>query len=88
MASSTQWSIRLFYLLGILPTMPKVSLINQFVMPVALLFILFTEPRVGKAQAKRLEEDLRSHRNCRHVYSLLAGMAAITQPLSWLMQQL
>ena len=30
-----------------------------------------------KAWAKRLEEDSRSHRNCRHVYSLLAGAAAV-----------
>ena len=46
------------------------------------LCALFAEPRVGKAQAKRLEEDTRSRRNCRHVYSLLAGAedaaAAIT----------
>ena len=32
------------------------------------LFSLFDEPREGKAQAKRLEEDERSHRNCRHVF--------------------
>ena len=39
------------------------------VMPIVLLFTLcslFAEPRVGKAQAKRLEEDARSHRNRRH----------------------
>ena len=42
----------------------------------------------GKAQAKRLEEDAGSHRNCRHVYSLLAGVAALTQPVSYLTQQL
>ena len=29
-----------------------------------LLCTLFVEPRVGKTQAKRLEEDLRSHTNC------------------------
>ena len=59
-------------------------LLILFVTPVFLLFTpftLFVEPRVGKAQAKRLEEDLRSHRNCRQVYSLLVGMAAITQSL-------
>lgn len=75
MASSTQWSIRLFFLLGILPTMPDVSLVNLFVAPVVLLFILFAEPRVGKAQAKRLGEDWRSRRNCGRII------------LSWLMQQ-
>ena len=44
--------------------------------------------KVSKAWAGELEEDLRSHRKCRHVYSPLAGTAAITQPLSWLTQQL
>ena len=42
------------------------------------LFTLFTEPRVGKAPAKSLEEDSRSCRIFRHVYSLLAYTAAIT----------
>ena len=51
------------------------------------LFALFTEPRVGKARAKSLEEDARICRKCRHIYSLLAGVVAITQPLSWLTQQ-
>ena len=63
--------------------------------PVVLLFIpftLFVEPRVGKAQAKRLEEDLRSCRSCRHVYSLLPGVAAIAADmlyslLPWLTQR-
>ena len=32
-------------------------------MPIALLFILFVEPREGKARARRLEEDGRSCRN-------------------------
>ena len=41
------------------------------------LCALFTEPRVGKAWAERLEEDGRSHRNCRHIYSLMAGIAVI-----------
>lgn len=27
-----------------------------------------TEPRVGKAQAGKLEEDERSRRNCRHTF--------------------
>ena len=48
-----------------------------FTAPIVLLFTLFAESRVGKAQTKRLEEDLRSHRNCRPVYSLLAGAAAV-----------
>ena len=34
------------------------------------LSILFAELRVGKVQAQRLEGDLRSHRNYRHIYSL------------------
>ena len=61
-----------------------------FVIPVVSLLTvsaLFAEPRAGKAQAKRLGGDSRSHRKCRHVYSPLAGKAAITQPLSWLTQQ-
>ena len=51
-----------------------------FMTPAVLLFTLltlFAEPRVGKAQTKRLEEDSRSHKNCRYVYSLLADAAAI-----------
>ena len=65
-------------------------LVILFMIPIVLLFplsSLFTEPRVGKACAKSLEGDLRSHRNCRYVYSLLTGTTAITQPLSWLTQQ-
>ena len=46
-------------------------------MPVVLLITLFTEPRVGQAQAKRLEGDSRSRRSCRHIYSLLADTAAV-----------
>ena len=51
----------------------------MLVLFVALTVLLFTlstlvaEPRVGKVQAKRPEEDARSLRNCRHIYSLLAG---------------
>ena len=72
------------YLLGILPTTPIILLIIQFA--------LFTEPRVGKALAKRQEEESRNHRNCRHVYSLLADAAAIAvyvlySLLLWLIQQ-
>ena len=62
-----------------------------FVISIVLLltlFTLFTEPGVGKARVKRLKEDLRCCRSCRHIYSLLVGMAAITQPLSLLIQQL
>ena len=62
-------------------------LLILFMTPVVSLFTLFTEPTVGKVQAKRLEGDVRSRRNCRHIYSPLAGMAAITQPLSCLVQQ-
>ena len=59
-------------------------------MPVVLLFAWFAEPRVGKARAKRLEGDSRSHRNYRrslfspgwhgshNTASLLAGTIAIT----------
>lgn len=53
------------------------------------LFPQFTEPMVGKAGAKRLEENARSCRNHRSSYSLLAGAAAIAADplyslLSWL----
>ena len=48
---------------------------------------LFAEPVVGKTWAKRLEENVTSCRNYRLIYSLLTGVAAITQPLSWLTQQ-
>ena len=59
------------------------------------LSALFAEPRVGKARAKRLEEESRSCRDCRLVYSpgwhgshntaslladAAAGAAATTQP--------
>ena len=47
----------------------------------------FIEPRVGKARAKRLEEDARNHWNCRCIYSLLVVKAATTGPLPWLTQQ-
>ena len=48
------------------------------------LSTLFAEPRVGKEQAKRVEEDSRSCRNCRCGYSLLAGAATLYSLLSWL----
>lgn len=60
-------------------------LLIPFVMPVVMLFTLFTlfaEPRVGKARAKKLEEDARSHRKCRHVYSLLADVAAVAAAIA------
>ena len=47
----------------------------------------FIEPRVGKARAKRLEEDAKSHWNCRCIYALLVVQAATTGPLPWLTQQ-
>ena len=59
-------------------------LLILFMTPVVLMVTLFAEPRVGKTQAKRLEGDLRSCRNCRHSTaaitsaSLLADAAAIT----------
>ena len=40
---------------------------------------LFAEPRVGKAWAKRLEGDLRSQRNYKHIYFLLAGTGNETE---------
>ena len=52
-----------------------------FVTPDVLLFTLsalFTEPRVSKVQANSPEEDARSHRNCRYIYSLLGATEAIT----------
>ena len=57
-----------------------------FTAPIVLLFTLFAESRVGKVRPKRLEGDARSHRRSRQVYSLLAGLAAIAQPHSWLKQ--
>ena len=60
-------------------------LLILFVMPIFLLFtlfVLFAEPGVDKAQAKRLEEELMSCRNCRHVYSLLADIAAIAAAIT------
>ena len=41
------------------------------------LCALSTEPTLGTARAKRLEENVRSCRNCRHIYSFLAGAAAV-----------
>ena len=58
-----------------------------FMTPVVSLFTLstwFTEPRVDKVWAERLEGGLRSCRNYRHAYSLLADMAAVTQLFCWL----
>lgn len=51
-------------------------LLILFVMPIFLLFTLFAvfaEPKVDKAQAKRLEGDSGIHRNFRHIYSLLGA---------------
>ena len=38
---------------------------------------LFTEPRGGKVPAKRLEENVSSHRRYRCVYSLMVGAGAV-----------
>ena len=46
LASSTQWSLGLLYLLGILLSTPAVSLI-LLMTSTFLVFTLFTEPRVG-----------------------------------------
>ena len=43
---------------------------------VSCCILLFTEARVGKARVGKLEEDARSHRNCKCVYSLLISKAA------------
>ena len=60
----------------------KGVLLILFMALVVLLFALFAEPSVGKVWVTRLDRDLRSHRNCRHAYYPLAGVAAITQLLS------
>ena len=67
-----------------MPTASVVSLI-PFTVPIVLLFILFTlsvELKVGKAQAKRLEEYLRSCRNYRYIYSLLTDAAAVAAAIA------
>ena len=56
------------------------------------LCTVFIEPRVGKAQAGKLAEDSRSHRNFKHIYALLASTLAIAADtlyslLSWVTQQ-
>ena len=56
------------------------------------LCALFTKPVVGKMWAGKLEENSRSYRNCRHIYSLLAGTATAAADtlyslLSWLIQE-
>ena len=65
--------------------MPMVFLIllTAPVVSLGTLCTLFTELRVDKPWAERLEGDWKSWKNCRHVYSFLSG----TQPLSWLAQQ-
>ena len=88
LASSIQLGHRLSYLLCILLTTPAVLLI-LFVTSIVSLFTLstlFNEPRVGKVQAKRLEGDSRSCRNCRHIYSLLADAAALSAAVTKLTQ--
>ena len=56
-------------MLGVSLTLLRVAIV--------LLFILLVESRVGKVQAERLEEDLRSHRNCRYVYFPLASTTSV-----------
>ena len=47
------------------------------------LCALFAEPRVGKVETGKLEENSKSHRNCRHVYFLWAGKAAVAADITW-----
>lgn len=61
-----------------------VLLLILFLTSVVSLFTLsalFAEARIGKAWRKR-PEDVRSHRNFRHVYSLLAGTAAVAADIT------
>ena len=57
-------------------------MLTLFVTPTVSLCTLFAEPMVGKVRTKRLEENARSRRNCRHVYSLLAGTAAVAADIT------
>ena len=43
---------------------------------------LFAEPRVGKVRTGKLEENLKSRGNCRHVYFLWAGKAVIAADMT------
>ena len=76
LTSSIQWSLRLFYLLL---TTSIVLLISAHCTP---LSALFPEPMIGKSQVKRLEENVRSCRNCSPNYSLLAGIAAVAADIA------
>ena len=56
-----------------------------FAAPIVLLFTLstlFAEPRVGDAQAGRMEEEARSSMNCRYAYSPLDGTAAVAADIT------
>ena len=56
-----------------------------FTAPIVLLFTLstlFAEPRVGDAQAGRMEEEARSSMNCRYAYSPLDGTAAVAADIT------
>ena len=53
-----------------------------FMTVIVPLFTLFTELTVGKARAKRLEENARKCRNCRHIYSLPAGIAVLATDIT------
>ena len=82
LVSSIQWSLTFPYLLGILPTRPTAILLTAPV--VSLLSHIHTVPWTcgRKEGAKRLEENARSHRNCRCIYSLLDGTAAIVADIT------
>ena len=62
----------------------KIPLIEEpgELQPVSHCAALFFESRVGKTRTKRLEEDARSRRNCRHLYSLLADTAAVAAAIT------
>ena len=74
-------------------------MLTLFVTPTVSLYLthcislcaLFIESRVDKVQTGKLGENSRNHRNCRCIYSLPAGAAAIAADtrcslLSWLTQ--
>ena len=53
--------------------------------PIVLLFTLsalLTELKLDKARVKWLKEVARSHGNCRHIYPLLAGTAAVAADMT------
>ena len=44
--------------------------------------LLVIEPRVGKAGGGKLEENVRSQRKCRCIYSVLVGIAAVVADIT------